>query len=487
MLNVNQITSQLAKMPDNALQQYATMHKADPYMLALTIAESNRRKEMRTAAQGAQGAMPQPKVADQAIAGMSPQQLPENVGIGALPADNMKGMAAGGIVAFDNGGEVATSPAGEFFGGIANWFGEVGDPARNPRAQLAQLQTERARAEQGIFEALTPSQKAERKAQVAAIDAQINNMQRQTTQAAPAAKPSTAAPLFKDPRRTDNAASPNFVGNKTTDTPDTKKGLGALAGASGAASQQSGLSGGAGGAGTYKPSTLAEMMKEVSPEVEKMNAEDRAAMDPFRKQFESERSDLAKRKESNKAEAILAAGLGMLSGNSRYALQNIGTGAQQGLTSLKEANRLDDAAKRALMQSEMHLAQAEMQGRKGNFQSMNQLANQARQEKQFAVSSELQKQQIAQQGQYYGAMAKAAEAKGSMDSKMLSEYRRLQELAEKHVKDNGGMAMTDAQRSAMYQEKLNEYLATNPFMQKLGAAQAAAPTAVRLAGQNYGE
>lgn len=471
MLNVNQITSQLAKMPDNALQQYATMHKADPYMLALTIAESNRRKEMRTAAQGAQGAMQQPKVADQAIAGMSPQQLPENVGIGALPADNMKGMATGGIVAFDNGGEVATSPAGEFFGGIANWFGDVGDPTRNPRVQLAQLQTERARVEQGIFEALTPAQKAERKAQVAAIDAQINGMQRQMTQAAPAAKPSTAAPLFKDPRRTDNAASPNFVGTKEKDVGDkvapTDKGLGATA-----AGQRSGLSGGAGGAGTYSPSTLADMMKEVSPEVEKMNAEDRKAMDPFRTQFETERSDLAKRKETNKGEALLAAGLGMLSGTSRNALQNIGTGAQQGLTSLKEANRADDAAKRALMQSEMHLAQAEMQGRKGNFQSMNQLANQARQEKQFAVSSELQRQQIAQQGQYYRDMGEAAKARSGNDAKLTAEIDKLTGQAKDLAKSDMRFATaTPAMQRQIIKEHFDSLAQNNPFIMRALLAQ----------------
>lgn len=460
MLNVNQITSQLAKMPDNALQQYATMHKADPYMLALTIAESNRRKEMRTAAQGAQGALPQPKVADQAIAGMSPQQLPENVGIGALPADNMKGMAGGGIVAFEVGGHVP-GYAGNTDGSL------VYDPVTGmPLAGSAEPTGPEVEGGTTFWERLGLGNPANRKV--------LEQVERDAAARKAAAKaPDTT-------KKVDTATA--AVDTKTTPVPEIKKGLGATA-----AGQQSGLSGGAGGAGTYKPSTLADMMKEVSPEVEKMNAEDRKAMDPFRTQFEEERASLAKRKETNKGEALLAAGLGMMAGNSRHALQNIGTGAQQGLASLKDATRADDAAKRALMQSEMHLAQAEMQGRKGNFQSMNQLANQARQEKQFAVSSELQRQQIANQGAYYVSMAKAAEAKGSMDSKMMSEWGRLQKLAEQHVKDNGGMTMTDAQRSAMYQDKLNELTATNPFLSKLGGQQAAAPTAVRLAGQSYGE
>jgi lysozyme family protein len=107
MINVNQITSELAKMPDHALQQYAAMHKNDPYMVTLALSESNRRKQMRMGAQGV-GAMPQPKVVDQDIAQMAPppqqQALPEDSGIGQLPAQNMQNMAGGGIVAFGPGG-----------------------------------------------------------------------------------------------------------------------------------------------------------------------------------------------------------------------------------------------------------------------------------------------------------------------------------------------------------------------------------------------
>jgi len=61
MINVNQITSQLARMPDQALQQYAAMHKNDPYTISLALSESNRRKQLRNASQGAQGMQPQPK------------------------------------------------------------------------------------------------------------------------------------------------------------------------------------------------------------------------------------------------------------------------------------------------------------------------------------------------------------------------------------------------------------------------------------------
>lgn len=102
MLNVNQITSQLARLPDPALQKYAQMHKDDPYIMALAMSEFNRRKQTR---QGAQiNAPEQPKVVDQAIQSMG-APMPEDVGIGQLPAGNMN-FADGGIVAFSDGGDV---------------------------------------------------------------------------------------------------------------------------------------------------------------------------------------------------------------------------------------------------------------------------------------------------------------------------------------------------------------------------------------------
>ena len=119
MINVNQITSQLAKMPDPMLQKYAAMHKDDPYTVALALSESNRRKAMRVGANPMPGeqpkvvdqdiaemAMPQPQMPQQAPQQMAQQQLPENVGIGQLPAPNMQRMADGGIVGYAEGGSV---------------------------------------------------------------------------------------------------------------------------------------------------------------------------------------------------------------------------------------------------------------------------------------------------------------------------------------------------------------------------------------------
>jgi len=106
MIDVNQITSTLRGMPDQQLQQYAMMHKGDPYILSLAVSESNQRKKMRMAAQGQAGGMPQPKVADAAIAGMAQRQLPEDQGIARIPAPNMQYMADGGIAGYGDGDDV---------------------------------------------------------------------------------------------------------------------------------------------------------------------------------------------------------------------------------------------------------------------------------------------------------------------------------------------------------------------------------------------
>jgi hypothetical protein len=122
--DVNLITKTLAGLrPDSALQEYAALHKNNVYILSLAKAESDRRKEMRLAAQGNPGQ--QPTVADQSIAGMATPVmtgsggtlqtgyggpvttgmasggLPEDQGIAQLPTPNMQTLADGGIAGFD--------------------------------------------------------------------------------------------------------------------------------------------------------------------------------------------------------------------------------------------------------------------------------------------------------------------------------------------------------------------------------------------------
>jgi hypothetical protein len=171
MLNVNQITTTLRGLPDQALQRYAMMHKGDPYILSLAVSESNQRKQLRAAGQGQAGATPQPKVADAAIAGMAQQQLPENQGIAQIPTPNMQNMADGGIAGYDE--DVGMADGGMFNfaqaggpvmsmagGGVARYNGATGSVTGVPPELLSKYQQEATEMAMGTRMQFSPDVKA---------------------------------------------------------------------------------------------------------------------------------------------------------------------------------------------------------------------------------------------------------------------------------------------------------------------------------------
>ena len=175
MFDVNQITTTLRGMPDQQLQQYAMMHKGDPYILSLAVSESNQRKKMRMAAQGQAGGMPQPKVADAAIAGMAQQQLPENQGIAQIPTPNMQRMADGGIAGYEDDEEgMATGGMGGMFnfaqqsepvvrmsgGGVARYNGATGSVTGVAPELLSKYQQEATEMAMGTRMQFSPDVKA---------------------------------------------------------------------------------------------------------------------------------------------------------------------------------------------------------------------------------------------------------------------------------------------------------------------------------------
>ena len=112
--NIDATTKMLMGLQQKGqLQQYVAQHKNDPNLVALALYVSN----MSKAKPAVQAEANQPKIVDQAIAGMAPQEMmPEDQGIATLPAPNMQNMAGGGIVAFDDGGEVPGYAEGMFTG-----------------------------------------------------------------------------------------------------------------------------------------------------------------------------------------------------------------------------------------------------------------------------------------------------------------------------------------------------------------------------------
>lgn len=170
--DVNLITKTLAGLqPDSALQQYAMLHKNNPYILSLAKSESDRRKQLRMAAQGQVGQ--QPTVVDQNIAGMAQQQLPENQGIAQIPAPNMQAMADGGIAGYDDAG-MATGGMGGMFnfaqqsepvirmsgGGVARYNGATGSVTGVSPELLSKYQQEATEMAMGTRMQFSPDVKA---------------------------------------------------------------------------------------------------------------------------------------------------------------------------------------------------------------------------------------------------------------------------------------------------------------------------------------
>ena len=122
--NVMQITATLRGMPDAQLQQYAAMHKNDPFVFPLAFQESQTRQQMRAGSLAQRAGQKPPPVVDQDLAHMTPtpitggagqaitgghgqaiNALPEEQGIGALNAPNLQQMADGGIAGYADGGQ----------------------------------------------------------------------------------------------------------------------------------------------------------------------------------------------------------------------------------------------------------------------------------------------------------------------------------------------------------------------------------------------
>lgn len=124
-LDFDQLKDYLSMMSPQQRQQVAAQYKNSPYAsiiipMAMGISQEEQQKaQAMQAQQQQQGAQPQAKVVDQAIAQMAPQQqLPENQGIAQLPAQNIAQMADGGIAGYADSG-----PPQDIYSGDAEYGG----------------------------------------------------------------------------------------------------------------------------------------------------------------------------------------------------------------------------------------------------------------------------------------------------------------------------------------------------------------------------
>ena len=541
MIDVNKITSTLAKLPDAQLQQYAQMHKADPYIMSLAMSESNRRKEMRAAGQGAQGMQEQPKVVDQMVAEMAP----EDQGIGQLNAGNMN-FAGGGIIAFADGGDV------ERFNGTQSQFVQdvAGIPgtydkwwqanreedrikAERERAMEQRRQDELAARQKTSFANYlfgSPEREAAGKTELAQLAAtpigtassleNVSGMDRRLTAGSQPNIASFKTPL---PPKASDAAPKTDIGK------GTGKGSGAGTGAgSGAAPAGSSLKGSASLEALYKklqPSdaeyaaveakenSVANALKNLGKSgLEEFEAEEAKRGDVFKgreARLAKSESELEARKSKNEALALIFGGAtiaGTSGGLAKALSEGIKTGGAQYAAGIDKIN----AAQERLMDAKDRLEELRVNRDDLTSRERRQLKNQAKQyeleaeklfldgthkklgykrddaKNMFAGITTLMGQETAA-----GATIEAANIRSRDQKEYLAELRggSLVEQTRKSIMDNiikANPYADEPTRQRLYQTEWAKALQSNPALAKYagvapggGGASSADPLGLR--------
>jgi hypothetical protein len=357
-LDQKNISSKLRLMDDRVLQQYAAMHKNDPYIFPLAFQESQNRQAIEANKAAQMGGQEMPKVNDAALMAMTPQAaqpMPEEMGIGRLPAPNMQHMADGGIAGFDESSNSPMSRANiDGMGDTSGMFNYAQDGGGVMRMAGGGVPGYR-----GPTDGEDPDQVTD---EFAGIDDQIQaNMERQKMLGA-----------FDDysrytptPKKGSKAAKKLEENAKKEEPVKPKVELPALQ--------------------TYTASTPADI-RRTADEMAKPDLEEiQASYKPFAEQFAQDRSRIEGREKTNLSDALIRGGLKALGGKSQYAMQNISEGGLEGLNAYQEGIRTNDAARKALTQSEMLMAQAQRAERQGARKDAVQLTHQAEQAKQTGV------------------------------------------------------------------------------------------------------
>lgn len=229
-MNIIKIQNQLKGVPDNTLVGYV-QNPTGQVPTYLALSELQRRKEMRSKFQSNQpedktvaedlvqeaqpGVMGLPAGQPMQMAMQPPSEMPmEEMAQGGL-ADldtgdmyNDNNYASGGIVAFEDGGEVATSRFGDFMRRIGN----VG--AVEIDKQIGALQAEKNKIQGDIFKAYTPSQRAAQQQRLVEIDSKIGDLmsKRAGSTATPAPVATAPSATTGGPRVDATQLPPSFTG-----------------------------------------------------------------------------------------------------------------------------------------------------------------------------------------------------------------------------------------------------------------------------------
>ena len=416
------ITSQLRMMDDRALRQYAAMHKADPYIFPLAFQESQNRQRVRMSGQAQMGGQEMPKVNDAALMAMTPQavppQAPQGQGISNLPAPNMQRMADGGIAGYEDDEEgMATGGMGGMFN-----FAQQSEPVVRmaggghiPRYQGVPIDAG------GDGSSVVDEFKG--------IDDQIAaNLENQKLLGAF----DDYSRYIPTPKKGSKAAKKlEEEAKKEAKKEDKKPELPALP--------------------TYTPKTAAQARAEVDKIIAPDLAEIKESYKPFAEQFAQDRTRIEGREKNAVSDALIRAGLATMAGKSQFAMQNIGEGGFQGLNAYQEAQKANEASRRALTQSEMLMAQAQRAEGRGARTDAASLFAQSQEAERAGIQFGQKAREIENTKAYQDASAATAQqnaiTQGRMaDAAMVSAKASQSRATALNAADRGARgALTEAQ------------------------------------------
>lgn len=440
------------------------------------LAELQTRVKREKMKQAAQAQNPeQAPVAQRMMSEAAALQNPYMAGLAAAPVESPVGMAGGGIVAFEEGGEVPrfdgrsgsmvyapygfanTADTPQYTSeelleaqrlremGLGDLIGEKARSAYNwltqPASQLQPKVTTRtegagieARLAQGIADL---ESKTGRK-----LTEDMKNIYRQKEMAKILGEDKVGRSV-----KMEDLKGPAATATDTKAAPTQAPAGIAAATPRGAAGAGTGAPARVGlGATSYfdenklKPLTDDERIASVQKYKKAMGAQNEEFLRPLQERLSKYETEAEEGKKGAMADALVQAGLGMMAGKSQYALQNIGEGGAAGLAALRESKKLDRAAQEKLLAAQGDMAKSRIALEKGDEQTAVALANQGRQEQQAAA-------QLDMMGKYYAgsnaaqmaaanaAMARANAIGGASgaDKQRLNELKALQTTLQKQL------------------------------------------------------
>lgn len=440
-------------MDDRTLQKYAAMHKSDPYIFPLAFQESQNRQKLRMSGQAQMAGQEPPKVNDAALMAMAPQEaqpMPEDMGIGRLPAPNIARMADGGIAGYGDGDDVPrqngmaqggmydfaqrSEPVVRMSGGGVTKMSTGGDVdaarARRRAAQdalyryglrqrrddpegfqAAQAELKAAEDELKFAESLYNTEMAGSGANrpatsrkdVGLAATEVSKEKYPPSEATRVKDFPGVKPGFEFPTETSDA-SPVKTGTKTKTRVEAPAPATDAPANLGIVPYGQSKVGDAPATPEYRPQTAEEARAAselmAAPDI----AEIQKSYKPFAEQFAQDRSRIESREKTNLSDALIRGGLKALGGKSPYAMQNISEGGLEGLNAYQEGIRTSDAARKALTQSEMLMGQAQRAEERGARTEARILYAQAEKAQQVGVQFKQKAEEITntkafQQGQ----------------------------------------------------------------------------------------